>query len=87
MILNINSTEYSGADSNGNTILRVTRPWQGDNPQEQNLAIFTDREAAKGYTGEHMIGYARRIVCMSTSHIAMLDAIERADAGGGVSGK
>ena len=75
------------ADSNGNTILRVTRPWQGDNPQEQNLAIFTDREAAKGYTGEHMIGYARRIVCMSTSHIAMLESLGKSEYVVGVSGK
>lgn len=75
------------ADSNGNTILRVTRPWQGDNPQEQNLAIFTDREAAKGYTGEHMIGYARRIVCMSTSHIAMLESLGKSEYVIGVSGK
>ena len=75
------------AESNGNTILRVTRPWQGDNPQEQNLAIFTDREAAKGYTGEHMIGYARRIVCMSTSHIAMLESLGKSEYVVGVSGK
>ena len=35
-------------DNEGNTLLRVTRPWQGDNTQEQNLAIFTDEEAATG---------------------------------------
>ena len=74
-------------DDNQNTLLRVTRPWQGDNVEEQYLAIFADAEAAAHYEGQHIIGAAERIVCMSTSHIAMLDALGLSDRIVGVSGK
>lgn len=74
-------------DDNKNTLLRVTRPWQGDNIEEQYLAIFADAEAAAHYEGQHIIGAAKRIVCMSTSHIAMLDALGLSDRIVGVSGK
>ena len=74
-------------DEAGNTLVRVTRPWQGTTLEEQTLAIFATEEASKGYTGQHIVGHADRVVCMSTSHIAMLDAIECVDAVVGVSGK
>ena len=74
-------------DEAGNTLVRVTRPWQGSNLEEQTLAIFATEEEAKGYTGQHIVGSAKRVVCMSSSHIAMLDAIGCVDAVVGVSGK
>lgn len=75
------------ADETQNTLLRVTRPWQGEAVAEQSLAIFTDAESAEGYHGQRIIGHARRVVCMSTSHIAMLDALGLVEAVVGVSGK
>ena len=75
------------ADDEGNTLVRVTQPWQGSAVEEQRLAIFATKEQAKGYSGEHIVGAADRVVCMSTSHIAMLDAIGMADVVVGVSGK
>lgn len=75
------------ADDRGNTLVRVTRPWQGDAIKEQTLAIFASEDAAEGYEGEYIVGPARRVVCMSTSYIAMLDAIDAVDAVVGVSGK
>lgn len=74
-------------DKEQNTIIRVTQPWQGKAPAEQSLAIFHNPEDAHNYNGQHMIGYAERVVCMSSSHIAMLDAVGKADAIVGVSGK
>ena len=74
-------------DGAGNTLVRVTRPWQGTALEEQTLAIFSTEEAAKGYTGQHIVGHADRVVCMSTSHISMLDAVRMVDAVVGVSGK
>lgn len=74
-------------DDKGNRLLRVTQPWQGSAVEEQRLAIFADADAARGYRGAHIVGAADRIVCMSTSHIAMLDALGRVDAVVGVSGK
>ena len=75
------------ADEQGNTLIRVTKPWQGSQLEEQTLAIFASEDAAKGYEGEYIVGSAERVVCMSTSHIAMLDAIDYVDAVVGVSGK
>ncbi|MBR5206672.1 MAG: ABC transporter substrate-binding protein [Alistipes sp.] len=75
------------ADGEQNTLLRVTRPWQGEAIAEQSLAIFADKESAEGYSGQRIIGHARRVVCMSTSHIAMLDALGLIEAVVGVSGK
>ena len=75
------------ADEAGNRLLRVTRPWQGIAPVEQSLAIFNDEASAEGYEGQYIVGAAKRIVCMSTSHIAMLDVLGMVDRVVGVSGK
>ncbi len=75
------------SDDRGNTLLRVMQPWQGDEVEEQYLALFNDEQSAVGYEGEYIVGTAKRIVCMSTSHIAMLDAIGLSDRIVGVSGK
>ncbi|MBR5133136.1 MAG: ABC transporter substrate-binding protein [Alistipes sp.] len=75
------------ADADGNKLLRVTRPWQGESPVEQTLAIFQSEEAAAGYSGQAIVGPAKRVVCMSTSYVAMLDALGLTDAIVGVSGK
>ena len=74
-------------DSEQNTLIRVTRPWQGEAPEEQTLAIFQSQEAAENYRGQHIVGYAKRIVCMSSSYIAMLDAVGKVSTVVGVSGK
>lgn len=75
------------ADDKANTLIRVTKPWQGSALEEQTLAIFANEEMAEGYSGQYIVGAAERVVCMSSSHIAMLDAIGRVDAVVGVSGK
>lgn len=75
------------ADDEGNKLLRVTRPWQGENVEEQTLAIFATEESAEGYRGQHIVGCAERIVCMSTSHVAMLAELGMSSAVAGVSGK
>lgn len=75
------------ANEDGAKLLSVTRPWQGEAVTEQRLAIFPQEAMAEGYDGEYIVGAAQRVVCMSTSHIAMLDAIGCVDAIVGVSGK
>lgn len=74
-------------DAEGNKLLSVTRPWQGESPQEQTLAIFATEAAAEGYAGQAIVGAAERVVCMSTSYVAMLDALGLTEAIVGVSGK
>ena len=78
---------YIAEDEAGNRQLCVTRPWQGDALVEQRLAIFQSREEVEGYAGEYIIGGAKRVVCMSTSYIAMLDMVGKAENIVGVSGK
>lgn len=75
------------ADAEGNKLLSVTRPWQGENVEEQTLAIFATEESAEGYRGQYIVGRAERIVCMSTSHVAMLAELGMSSAVAGVSGK
>lgn len=75
------------ANNEGVHLLRVTRPWQGEAVTEQQLAIFPTKAMAEGYDGQYIVGAAQRIVCMSTSHIAMLDAIGRSNMIVGISGR
>ena len=75
-------------DDNEVVTIRISQPWQGvTNDDEQHLVIFPDSESAEGYDGQHIVGPAERIVCMSTSHIAMLDALGEVESVVGVSGK
>ena len=74
-------------DEGAGSLIRVTRPWQGDALEEQTLAIFSSEESAAGYRGQHIIGAADRVVCMSSSYVAMLDAIGEVGRIVGVSGK
>lgn len=76
-------------DDNGVKTVRVMRPWQGTltAADEQYLMIFPNAESANGFEGQHIVGSAQRVVCMSTSHIAMLDMLGEVDAVVGVSGK
>lgn len=74
-------------DTEGNKLLSVTRPWQGESPEVQTLAIFASEEAARGYRGQAIVGPAKRVVCMSTSYVAMLDALGLTETIVGVSGK
>lgn len=74
-------------DDASNSLIRVSRPWQGDAVVEQSLAIFSDKASAEGYDGQYIVGRAERVVCMSTSHIAMIELLGRSESIVGVSGK
>ena len=77
-----------GAEGKQSTIIRVTNPWQSANNVETMLFIARAGEKAPaGFRGQVLQGDAKRIVCMSSSHIAMLDAIGSVECVVGVSGK
>ncbi len=60
----------------------------GEMPEQKLLILRSgDAKAAAEYDGQTITGAARRVVCMSSSHVAMLDAIDCADRIAGVSGK
>lgn len=76
-----------GAEGKQSTIICVTNPWQTANNVETMLFIARGGEKAPtGFRGQILEGHAERIVCMSSSHIAMLDAIGAVESVVGVSG-
>lgn len=77
-----------GAEGKQSTIIRVTNPWQSADEVETMLFIARGGEKApNGFCGQVLQGDAKRVVCMSSSHIAMLDAIGAVESVVGVSGK
>lgn len=76
-----------GADNFASTLIQISNPWQG--AQNITMSYFISRngeQAPAGFTGPVIPAGARRIVCMSSSYIAMLDAIGQTDRIVGVSG-
>lgn len=76
-----------GAENNASTLIQISNPWQG--AQDIHMSYFISRnneQPPAGYTGTVIPAGAKRIVCMSSSYIAMLDALGQADRIVGVSG-
>ena len=72
-------------DSAGRKILIISNPYQSDKPFEQRVYLLEDGQSAP--KGEVAVNIpAQRISCLSSSHIAMLDAVGAADRVVGVSG-
>lgn len=79
--------DIKGAEGRRSTLITVTNPWQGADSVTTQLFIARDGESApEGFKGQVLQGDARRIVAMSSTHIAMLDAIGATDRVVGVSG-
>lgn len=77
-----------GAKDMQSTILEVFNPWQG--AENTKTALFISRggeKAPAGFSGQVVEGGTKRIVCMSSTYVAMLDALGQADRVVGVSGK
>ena len=80
--------EILGAEGRQSTILRTRTPWQGA-AEGTATALFIARngeQAPADFPGQVLDGDARRIVCMSSTHVAMLDAIGETGRVVGVSG-
>lgn len=76
-----------GADNAASTLIRVFNPWQGAENVEMSYFVSRNGEQAPaGFTGPVIPAGAQRIVCMSSSYIAMLDALGQVDRIVGVSG-
>jgi len=79
--------EIVGAEGMRSTMLRIDTPWQGDVQSELNFFVARDGETPPdGFTGQVIEAGARRIVCMSSTYVAMLDALGAVDRIVGVSG-
>ena len=65
-----------GATNVQSTLIQVFNPWQGSKEVEMSYFISRNGEQAPtGVTGPTIPAGAKRIVCMSSSYIAMLDAL------------
>lgn len=68
--------EIVGAEGMQSTILKVFNPWQGAQDTETMLFIARDGEKIpEGFAGQVIRAGAERIVCMSSTHVAELDAL------------
>lgn len=90
---NIYTPEYAsgfticGVDDMESVIITSTNPWQGADSVSTHLFIARNGESApEGFSGQVLDGDARRIVAMSSTHIAMLDAVGAVNSIVGVSG-
>lgn len=80
--------EITGAPDSRSVLVTVRNPWYGTEVTPQRLFIARDGdEAPAGFEGQVLRDEARRVVCMSGSYIAMLDALGAADRVVGVSGE
>ena len=65
-----------GATNVQSTLIQVFNPWQGAKEVEMSYFISRNGEQAPtGFIGSPIPAGAKRIVCMSSSYIAMLDAL------------
>lgn len=79
--------DIRGAKGRQSSLITVQNPWQGADSITAQLFIARDGESApEGFTGQVLEGDAERIVAMSSTHIAMLDAIGETGRIAGVSG-
>lgn len=79
--------KISGTEHIQSTLIEIFNPWQGAQDVAMTYFISRDNEQAPdGFTGQVIKAGAKRIVCMSSSYIAMLDVIGEVDRVAGVSG-
>lgn len=77
----------TGKDGSESTLISVSDPWQGADSVCSRLFIArAGDDAPLAFEGQVLDGEAHRIVAMSSTHIAMLDALGATDRIVGVSG-
>lgn len=76
-----------GVEGGESTLLRVKNPWQGAEELVSDLLILRDGEKIpSGFAGQVIEGAAERVVCMSSTYVAMMDALGEVKRVVGVSG-
>lgn len=75
-----------GFENSPNSLISVFNPWQGASDISSSLLILRDSVIPDYFSGQALYKMPERIVCMSSTHIAMLDALGLADKIVGVSG-
>lgn len=76
-----------GADGRASVVISSVNPWQGADSVTTRLFIVRNGETVpEGFSGQVLYGNAKRIVTMSSTHVAMLDAMGSVNRVVGVSG-
>lgn len=79
--------EILGAEGWKSSIIRVFSPWQGAENAQMQLFVSRDGERApRGFEGQVVEAGAQNIICLSSTHVAMLDALGEVSRVKGVSG-
>lgn len=79
--------DIRGTEKDASTLITVHNPWQGNAQVEQHLILLRDKaKAPRNFDGQAVRVPVRRVVCMSSSHVALFDALEQTDRIIGVSG-
>ncbi|MFI3324390.1 MAG: ABC transporter substrate-binding protein [Rikenellaceae bacterium] len=79
--------EILGSEESASSLVRITRPWQGEALESFDLLILREGEAAPSdFAGAVIEGEALRIVALSSSNVAMFDRLGEAQRIVGVSG-
>ena len=84
-ILQVNESS-KGESADSAIILRSLNPWQGARDTERTLMITSGDFMPDGFSGQILKGMPKRIVCMSSTQVAMLEELGVADRIVGVSG-
>ncbi len=79
--------EILGSEGDSSTLVRITRPWQGEAVESYELLVLRGSEKAPSdFRGAVVRGDAKRIVALSSSNVAMFDRLSQAGRVVGVSG-
>lgn len=79
--------DIRGSDDSDASLITVRNPWQGADSVEQHLLVVRgDSPRPEQFPGQIVHAPVHRIVCMSSSHVALLDAFGQASRICGVSG-
>lgn len=76
-----------GSGRNSTTLITVRNPWQGTRQEEQHLLVLhDDSPVPAGFDGQVVKAPVQRVVCLSSSHAALFDALGEIRRIKGVSG-
>ncbi len=82
-----NGFEINELEDGSAALVNIIKPWQGARDNDHHLLILKDDQPyPKNFSGAIIRGEAKRIITLSSTNIAMLEALGEADRIVGVSG-
>ena len=81
-----NGFKILGSTSAESSLITITNPWQGANFEQQIFVSRGDELAPRGFNNPIIKAPISRVVCLSSGHVAMFDALGAVEMVKGVSG-